>query len=188
MHSHCASLFTLWQRRSNCTGIVLTNQVSPVISSALQIFDNSCQSLQATLLPADPNNTKHTMSRAMKELRGLMPFAWDSRVGEHPVGSAAMRDFQDAFGWSGRSPRTPGASSSRKRSAPVLDPSPLPPLSPNPSFTYYRPGYYHKGDAPRHKKLLHSTIEFKNPRANAGYMFGRIPREARGSSSGLSLS
>lgn len=60
-----------------------------------------------------------SMSRAIKELRGLMPFSWDSRVEEHPVGSAAMRDFQDAFGWSERNPRTPGASSTRKRSTPV---------------------------------------------------------------------
>lgn len=48
-----------------------------------------------------------------------MPFSWDSRVEEHPVGTAAMRDFQDAFGWSERNPRTPGAASARKRATPV---------------------------------------------------------------------
>lgn len=64
-------------------------------------------------------STAASMSRAIKELRGLMPFSWDSRVEEHPVGTAAMRDFQDAFGWSGRYPRTPGAGTTRKRSTPV---------------------------------------------------------------------
>ena len=29
------------------------------------------------------------MSRALKELRGLVPFSWDARVDEHPAGEAA---------------------------------------------------------------------------------------------------
>ena len=52
-----------------------------------------------------------------KELLSLMPFSWDPRVRQHPVGDAAMRDFQNAFTLSGRTPRTPG--SARKRSPPV---------------------------------------------------------------------
>jgi len=31
------------------------------------------------------------MSRALKELRGLVPFSWDARVEEHPAGEAASQ-------------------------------------------------------------------------------------------------
>jgi hypothetical protein len=35
------------------------------------------------------------MARQLKELRGLMPWTWDSRLDTHPPGEAAMRDFED---------------------------------------------------------------------------------------------
>ncbi|KAK9814509.1 hypothetical protein WJX72_007088 [[Myrmecia] bisecta] len=45
------------------------------------------------------------MARQLKELRNLMPWTWDARVEDHPPGEAAMRDFQDAFSWTGRPSR-----------------------------------------------------------------------------------
>ncbi len=35
-------------------------------------------------------NRADAMSRALKELRGLVPFSWDARVEEHPAGEAAV--------------------------------------------------------------------------------------------------
>lgn len=34
------------------------------------------------------------MSRALKELRSLAPWNWDSRVAKHPPGEKALRDFE----------------------------------------------------------------------------------------------
>lgn len=34
------------------------------------------------------------MSRALKELKSLAPWNWDSRVAKHPPGEKALRDFE----------------------------------------------------------------------------------------------
>jgi hypothetical protein len=30
----------------------------------------------------------------LKELRGLSPWTWDARVGKHPPGASALKDFE----------------------------------------------------------------------------------------------
>ena len=52
-----------------------------------------------------------------------MPFSWDARIEDHPVGNASLRDFAGAFSWSEqhgrRSAGSPGGATPlppRKRS------------------------------------------------------------------------
>ena len=37
--------------------------------------------------------------RQLRELRNLIPFAWDDKLEDHPAGAAVLRDFKDVFSW-----------------------------------------------------------------------------------------
>ncbi|CAL8464038.1 g3573 [Coccomyxa elongata] len=62
--------------------------------------------------------------RQLKELRNLMPFAWDARKEKHPPGAASMRDFQNCLQFSFKprhSPAIPADVGQRKRRKKALD-------------------------------------------------------------------
>ncbi|BDA49161.1 hypothetical protein COCOBI_13-2710 [Coccomyxa sp. Obi] len=62
--------------------------------------------------------------RQLKELRNLMPFAWDARKEKHPPGAASMRDFQNCLQFSFKprhSPTKPADIGQRKRRKKALD-------------------------------------------------------------------
>lgn len=48
--------------------------------------------------PNNPTTRKPTKngSRMLRELRGLMPWAWDARIEDNPVGSRGLSDFGEA--------------------------------------------------------------------------------------------